>query len=155
MVNLFVRVTMKRILMTAVLAWACLSVGAHGAEWLTDLAKAKELAKAEKKTVLVNFTGSDWCGYCIKLKKEVFDTEEFAKFAKDKLVLVEIDFPRKKAQSEEVKKANRELQKQYKVEGFPTLVFLNGEGKKLGEEVGYGGGGPKAFLAKVEPYVGK
>ena len=65
--------------------------------WLTDLDEAKKVATKENKKLLVDFTGSDWCGYCIKLHKEVFDTPEFEKFAKD-YVLVELDFPRRKEQ---------------------------------------------------------
>jgi thioredoxin-related protein len=109
--------------------------------WLEDLPRALEKAKAENKQVLVNFTGSDWCPFCIRLKKDVFDTREFAEYAEKRLVLVELDFPRKKQQSEERKAANRKLQEQYKVDGFPTLVLLNADGKEVARMVGYGGGG--------------
>lgn len=124
-------------------------------QWLTDLPKAQALAKESKKKVLVNFTGSDWCGFCIKLHKDVFDTKEFADYAEKNLVLVEIDFPTKKAQSDELKKANKKLQDQFKVKGFPTVVILDSNGKKLGEEVGFGGGEPKDCLAKLDKISGK
>lgn len=97
----------------------------------------------------MDFTGSDWCGWCIKLKKEVFDTKEFKEYADKNLVLVEIDFPRKKAQSEELKKANRALQAKYKIEGYPTIIVLNAEGKQV-DELGYMRGGPKPFIEKLE-----
>src|SRR5262245_21345988 len=74
--------------------------------WGTDANAALAQAKKEKKLVVLNFTGSDWCGWCIKLKKEVFDTTEFSNYTKDNLVLVEVDFPSKKKQSAELKKAN-------------------------------------------------
>lgn len=129
-----------------------MAVGAAGAAepvWLEDLPKALAQAKAEKKQVLVNFTGSDWCGFCIRLKKEVFDTREFAEYAQKHLVLVELDFPNRKEQSEERKKANRKLQQQYKVEGFPTLILLSPEGKELKRMVGYGGGGFAAVKQRL------
>ncbi len=132
--------------------FAALSLSAADLEWHTDLAKAQAKAKAENKRVMIDFTGSDWCGFCIKLHKEVFATPEFAEYAKKNLVLVEIDFPRSKPQSAEVKAANKKLQDQYKVGGFPTLVVLDGAGKKLGEIVGYGGGGPKAVIAKLDGF---
>src|SRR4249920_1882309 len=81
--------------------------------WTTDVPKAVEKAKAENKLVMMDFTGSDWCGWCIKLNKEVFSTPEFAEYAKKNLVPVEIDFPNKKAQTPELKKTNLELQKKY------------------------------------------
>lgn len=131
---------------------ACLAfVGARAGElnWHTSLPEAQEKAKAGDKMVLLDFTGSDWCGWCIKLKKEVFSQDEFAKYAEENLVLVEVDFPRKKAQSDEQKKANQALQKKYKIRGYPTIIVLNSEGKQIGE-LGYMRGGPKAFLAELD-----
>ncbi len=125
------------------------------AEWLTDLDKALEIAKKEKKIVLINFTGSDWCGWCIKFKKEVLSTEEFAKYADKNLVLVELDFPSKKKLSDELKKTNSALKEKYKVNGFPTFVVLNAEGKEIGRQVGYSEGGPEPFIKKLEGYKKK
>ena len=119
-------------------------------KWSTDLPAAQTEAKKDKKIVLVNFTGSDWCGWCKKLQAEVFTTKEFDTFAKGKLVLVEIDFPNQKKQSAELKKANAALQEKYKASGFPTIVALNGEGKEVWRQVGYMPGGPKAWIAKLE-----
>src|SRR3954454_5080222 len=128
---------------------ALLSGRAEDSKWMTDVPKAQAQAKSENKLVMLDFTGSDWCGWCIKLHDEVFSKPEFTEYAKKNLVLVEVDFPRKKALSDAQKKANEELQTKYKVEGYPTIVVLNGEGKKVGE-LGYQPGGPKAFIAELE-----
>ena len=122
----------------------------HAAEtWLTDVPKAQTQAKAEKKLVLLDFTGSDWCGWCIRLHKEVFSTSEFAEYAAKNLVLVEVDFPNKKPQTAELKAANQALQQKYGIRGYPTIIILNGEGKKVGQ-LGYMPGGPKAFIAELD-----
>ena len=107
--------------------------------WLTSYDKALTQAKAEKKVVLADFTGSDWCGFCIKLKHEVLDTDEFKTWAKQNVVLLELDYPRQKQQSDEVKKQNQELAKKFGVDGFPTVLVLDGEGKELARIVGYAG----------------
>ena len=139
---------MKTFLLSLLLAGAGLTVKAADPTWQTDLSKAQEQARKEHKTVLANFTGSDWCPWCIKLKNEVFAQPDFATYAAKNLVLVEIDFPRRKAQSAELKATNQALQKKYKIQGFPTVVVFNSQGKRLGD-LGYTEGGPKAFLAKL------
>src|SRR5690242_19664467 len=101
--------TMKKTLLALALGFVVATVSAAESGWITDAAKAQETAKAEKKLVLLDFTGSDWCGWCIKLHKEVFSTPEFEKYAKENLVLVEVDFPRKKQLSAEQKTANGAL----------------------------------------------
>jgi len=140
---------MKKIILLTLLACATLAVRAEELKWLTDAKKAQEQAKVEKKLVLLDFTGSDWCGWCIKLQKEVFSKPQFAEYAKKSLVLVEVDFPRRKKLSEEQQKANMALQEKYKIQGYPTIVVLDGDGKKIGE-LGYVEGGPKAFLAELD-----
>ena len=129
--------------------FAAFALKAAEGEWTTDAAKAQEKAKTEKKLVLMDFTGSDWCGWCIKLNKEVFSQQAFTDYAKKNLVLVEVDFPRKKTIDAGQKKANEALAKKYKIKGFPTIIVLNGEGKQVGE-LGYMEGGPKAFIAELE-----
>ena len=119
-------------------------------KWMTDLPKAQALAAKEKKLVLLNFTGSDWCGFCVKLDREVFSTEKFAKYAKEKLVLVEVDFPSRKKLPSELAKANQALKQKYSIRGFPTLLVLDGKGKEVGRKVGYGGDGTDALLATLE-----
>lgn len=117
--------------------------------WVTDYKKAQEDAKAGKKLMLLNFTGSDWCGWCMKLDREVFSTPEFQNFASKNLVLVKLDFPRRKPQTEALKKQNEQLAQKYGIQGFPTIIVLNGQGEKVGE-LGYMEGGPSPFLAKLE-----
>jgi len=112
--------------------------------WLTDLDEAKKVAAKEKKDILVDFTGSDWCGWCIRLKKEVFDQPEFAEASK-KFVLVELDFPRGKKQSPEVKAKNEALAKHYAISGFPTILLLDAQGEVYAQ-AGYQEGGAKKYL---------
>ncbi len=145
---------MKKFAMGLLAVLALLGVNAAASEWLTDLPKAQSKAKEEKRMVLLDFTGSDWCGWCIKLHNEVFSKPEFAEYARKNLVLVEVDFPRKKKLSAEQKKANDALQRKYEIDGYPTIIVLNGEGKKIGE-LGYMPGGPKAFIAELEKVKGK
>src|SRR3954467_7606267 len=101
---------MKKIAVGLLTGLALLQLQAEDLKWLTDLPKAQAKAKAEKKLIMLDFTGSDWCGWCIKLHKEVFSKPEFEEYAKKNLVLVEVDFPRGKEQTEEQKKANQKLQ---------------------------------------------
>lgn len=115
-----------------------------GGGWTTNYAAAAEKAKKEQKAILLEFTGSDWCGWCIKLKEEVFDKKEFKDWAAKHAVLVEVDFPRGKEQSAELIKQNQELSDKFPVEGYPTVVVLNSNGLKLGE-LGYLEGGPDAW----------
>ena len=117
--------------------------------WVTDYKKAQEDAKAGKKLMLLEFTGSDWCGWCMKLDKEVFSTPEFQNYASRNLILVKVDFPRRRPQTEALKKQNQQLAQKYDIQGFPTIIVLNGQGEKLGE-LGYMEGGPSPFLAKLE-----
>lgn len=149
---------MKRILFPFIAGAALCNAGAAELTWLTDMSQALSTAKAEKKLVLINFTGSDWCGFCKRLEAEVFKSAEFAAYAQKHLVLVEADFPRAKAQSPELKRANEALKKKYAepFEGYPTIVLVDADGKALGAEVGYPpGSGPKKFIAKLEKLKGR
>ena len=106
--------------------------------WTDNFAKAQQQAKEENRPVLVLFTGSDWCGWCIKLRKEVLSKAEFKKFAAErKLVLVYLDFPRKSKISAEAKKRNSQLAVQYKVRGYPTTILFGADGKELGRIPGF------------------
>jgi len=140
---------MKKTLISLLACGALLTAGAEELNWLTEVPKAQAQAKTEKKLVFLDFTGSDWCGWCIRLHKEVFSKPEFAEYAKKHLVLVEVDFPNKKKQSDELKKANQTLQAKYKIRGYPTIVVLDANGKQIGE-LGYMKGGPTAFIAELE-----
>jgi protein disulfide-isomerase len=137
----------------ALLALATSAMAKPG--WSEDFEKASAQAKTDKKLLLMDFTGSDWCGWCIKFDKEVLATSEFEEYAKKNLVLFEADFPNKVKQSDELKTQNKKLQDQYGVKGFPTFVVLDGEGKKVGEFVGYQAGGPAAFIAALEKLKNK
>ncbi|HJT81092.1 MAG TPA: thioredoxin fold domain-containing protein [Chthoniobacterales bacterium] len=145
---------MKRhlLLFTALLGFSFASWAPAHAEsgWETDLKKAQEEAKSNNKLVLLDFTGSDWCGYCMRLNHDVFSKPAFKEYASKNLVLVEIDFPRSKEQSTDLRKQNRDLAMQYEVQGFPTLVVLNGAGKKVWRHDGYFPGGPDAIIAELE-----
>jgi len=145
---------MKRIITALLACCAICTARAEGVNWMTDAAAAQTQAKAEKKLVMLDFTGSDWCGWCIKLNKEVFSTAEFATYAKANLVAVEVDFPNKKKLSDAQKKQNQALANKYKIEGYPTIIVLNSDGKKVGE-LGYQPGGPKAFIASLEKLKSK
>ena len=122
---------------------------AGDAGWLTDYNKAQAQAKSENKLLLMDFTGSDWCGWCIKLNKEVFSQTAFKEYAAKNVVLLEVDFPQEKKQSAEQKTANSALQKKYQIQGYPTIIVLNGAGKQVGQ-LGYEAGGPKNFIAQLE-----
>ena len=124
-----------------------------GPKWYTDLDEAKAVAAKENKPLLVDFTGSDWCGYCIKLHAEVFDKPEFEEFAKN-YVLVELDFPNKKPQPPEEKAKNKATQAKFGVSGFPTVLLLDAKtGEAYGRQSGYGpGSGPKAYIEKLSAF---
>ena len=129
-------------------------------KWYTDVKEAIKVSNKEKKPLMLFFTGSDWCGWCIRLQNEVLKTPEFNKWAKENVVLVELDYPRRVEQSEEIKKQNSELQHAFGIQGFPTVYFakatVNKEGKVNFEglgNTGYVAGGPAAWLAVADPFV--
>jgi thioredoxin-related protein len=132
-----------------------LQLQAAEGEWMTDLAKAKAKAKEEKKMVLADFTGSDWCPPCKALHKNVFSSKEFAEYAKKNLVLVEVDFPRTKQQSPELKRANRELAEKHNIEAYPTVIVFDSNGKEISKKTGYGGQGAKDFIADLDKLKSK
>jgi len=121
--------------------------------WHTNIDKAMEISKKEKKPLMLFFTGSDWCGWCIRLQKEVFYKKEFVKWAKDNVVLVELDFPRKKQLEPTLQQQNYSLQSAFQVQGYPTVWFVNSDTKEgktnftqLGS-TGYVAGGPEAWIS--------
>jgi len=146
---------MKTIAIVLLSCCTLLQVHAADSQWLTDLPKAQAQAKAENKMVLLDFTGSDWCGWCIKFKKEALDTTEFKDYAAKNLVLVEVDFPRKTPQSADQKKANEALSKKYQANGYPTFVVLSKDGTEIGRQEGYEPGGSTAFIAKLDKFKKK
>ncbi len=140
---------LSALLLATLVSLAVLQRGFGAAAWSTDLAKAQARAKAEGKTVLLNFTGSDWCGWCIKLRRDVFLKPDFEAYARTNLVLVEVDFPKRKPLAPETRKANQRLAQQFQVQSYPTLILLDSKGAKLGA-VSYANGGTKTFVAEVE-----
>lgn len=118
-------------------------------QWTTDYSAALRQAKAEKKKVFLFFTGSDWCGWCMKFDKEILSTSDFKTYAGSSLLLVKLDFPRSTPQSAQLKAANQKLAQQYGIQGFPTVIVLNSEGKNVGE-LGYMEGGPKPFIGALK-----
>ncbi len=119
------------------------------AVWETNLAKAKARAKREGKHVLVDFTGSKWCGSCIALKREVFDRPEFKKYAAENLVLVKVDLPMRRDGSPNVR-----LAESFGVRELPTVVILSPEGKEDGR-TGYKPGGASSYVRHVERIVSR
>lgn len=138
----------KLVIVGMTLCW--LAAQAHAAEWMTDLPKAISKAKADKKMVLMDFTGSDWCPPCKALHKKVLTSKEFEGYAETNLVLVVVDFPRSATQTEELKKANKALAEKFNVEGFPTVIVLDSSGNQVSKDVGYDGQSPKDFIAKLD-----
>ena len=143
---------MNKIIITFVLVLGAMSMHAQELKWETNIDKAMEVSNKTKKPMLLFFTGSDWCGWCIRLQKEVLQTPEFAKWAKDNVVLVELDFPRKTPQSDDIKQQNQGLQQAFQVRGYPTIWLVNGskiDGKVNFEQfgsTGYVAGGPSVWI---------
>ena len=154
---------MKKILVIAFLTLTSMSMQAQEElTWHTDMSKATDISIKENKPMFLFFTGSDWCGWCIRLQKEVFKTPEFIKWAKDNVVLVELDFPRKNEQTDAVKMQNAQLQQQLQVRGYPTVWFVSAaktaEAKvnlnALGSS-GYVAGGPKVWIDGANQIIKK
>jgi len=120
-----------------------------GESWLTDFEAAKAKAVAEQKPLLLDFTGSDWCGWCIKLDEEVFSQDAFKEYANGSLILVELDFPKRKEQSTELKAQNKALAEKYGIRGFPTILVLSPEGELI-EKTGYQRGGAEAYVKHIQ-----
>ncbi len=118
---------------------------AGGKGWHTSVEKATAESKSTGKPILVDFTGSDWCKWCWALRDEVFDTDLFKKWAKDNVVLLELDFPQRKQQSDGLRKQNATMKSKYNPAGFPTILFINAKGKELGR-TGYVSGGAQAWI---------
>lgn len=124
-------------------------------EWNTNLVKAVDEAIAAKKPLLLFFTGSDWCGWCKRLQAEAFEQPEFEKWAKENVVLMELDYPRRTTQDNEVREQNMNIQSMFGVRGYPTIWFVNPQ--KNGSEInfgkigstGYVRGGAQAWIAEA------
>lgn len=122
--------------------------------WLESMDEALATAKKTNKPVLANFTGTDWCFFCKKLEKEVFATKDFEKWSED-FVLLRLDFPRKKAQSAEIKKQNLELAQKFDITGYPTVVILTPQGNEMGRKTGFAEKTPQEWFAHVSAALKK
>ena len=145
---------MKKIFLSAILLtimfFGCGKSGSNdNLNWEENLETALQKAKAENKAVLVNFTGSDWCQWCIKLSDEVFSKSEFEDYAEDNLILVRLDFPRSIEQSAQTKAYNNQLAQRYGVQGFPTVLLFNSQGKMV-LQTGYQPGGPVSYVEHLK-----
>ena len=125
---------------------------AHGG-WVTDFEKARAMAKAENKHILMDFSGSDWCGWCIRLDKEVFSQKAFTDYADENLVLMLADFPNNKSnQSAALQKQNDKLLEEYGVNAFPTVFILDPDGKTI-DKTGYQEGGAQAYVDYIKKVI--
>lgn len=147
---------MKKVMLTVLglSVGMLLSLRASAAEWETDFAKASETAKSAGKYMLLDFSGSDWCGWCMKLDKEVFQKSAFKEFAKQNLVCVLVDFPQQKPQSQQTKEQNKTLAKKYAIEGYPTIIILSPNGE-LVEKTGYQPGGAQKYVELLKSIINK
>ncbi|MBI1367554.1 MAG: thioredoxin fold domain-containing protein [Planctomycetes bacterium] len=130
----------------------CSAVAAHAEGWTESFADAQAQAQKTGKPILADFTGSDWCIWCKRLDKEVFSKEEFTTWAAEHVILLKLDFPQSKPQTAETKQQNHRLAKKYKIDGYPTVLLLDADGKVLGQ-TGYEKGGPKPWIANVEKMI--
>lgn len=117
--------------------------------WTEDFTAAKETAAKEKKDLLMDFTGSDWCSWCVKLKKEVFSKPEFEEAAPKSFVLVELDYPQSKEQDPKIKAQNEKLSETYTIEGYPTILLADSTGRAYAK-TGYEKGGPVPYLKHLD-----
>ncbi len=123
--------------------------------WLTSYDKAQEFAAKSGRPILLNFTGSDWCSWCMRMKSETLSKPEFIRFASSNLILVELDFPQTVPQPAAVKTANDATRKKFNVSGFPTFLLVNPKGEVLGRQVGYLKGGVGAFTNELQGWIAK
>jgi len=142
-------------LLAATLAIGLAATAQAADGWMTDWEAAKAASKESGKPILINLTGSDWCGWCIKLEKNVFSTDTFRDFAEKELVLMEADFPRKKELPAKLEKQNEALSDKYLAGGYPTVWLLDAEGDKLSEDLGEFGQDPEAWVEKLRQLIAK
>ena len=147
---------MKKLLLALLGICCCASLfGAAGSTtpegWTDDFAAARKESEKTGRPILLLFTGSDWCPYCVKLKKNALDKADFKKYAAENLILVYVDFPNGVKLPDELREWNRKLAKQYGVRGFPTTVILASDGNELGRVGGYA----PDYLKRVRRFLKK
>lgn len=138
----------------AILALALVATISYAADltWMEDFSAAEAKSKKENKFIFADFTGSDWCPWCIKLDTEVFDTPEFKEYASANLILFKADFPRNKEVSAQIKDQNIRLMDKYSVMGFPTILIIDQEGSVV-TTMGYEQGGPVPYIALIKKAI--
>ena len=145
-----IKMTIATVLVLTITSSAALAAGGG---WVTDFEAAKASAKAGGKYLLVDFTGSDWCGWCIKLKGEVFSKDHFKTEAPKNFILVELDFPRAKDKmTPELIEQNKKLKEKYAISGYPTILLMDAEGKVFAK-TGYRAGGPEKYIEYLNSLV--
>ena len=151
---------MKKIIVFVLLISSITAFSQKELKWYTDFNEAAKISQKTKKPILANFTGSDWCGWCKVLKREVFVTPEFQKWAKKNVILLELDFPRRKKIAPELKKQNAALQRAFGVRGYPTVWLFNvGDGANPKKDLqplgktGYVKGGAKTWIQSIDKYL--
>ncbi len=150
---------MKKFFLVTLFLVGAFAVQAQELKWYTDVREAITVSNNVHKPMLMFFTGSDWCGWCIRLQNEVLKTPEFKKWATENVILVELDYPRRTEQTPELKNQNNELQQAFGIQGFPTIYFTSAESKDgkvnfkgLGS-TGYVAGGPTAWLTVADGII--
>lgn len=149
---------MKRTIQLLKAAACAVAIGtafAGGEGWTHDFEAAKATAAEKDQSLLMDFTGSDWCGWCIKLNEEVFSKDPFKEGVKDKFVLVELDYPQDDSKlSEETKEQNAKLQQEYAIQGYPTIILADAKGRPFAT-TGYQQGGPEKYVAHLDELLKK
>ena len=133
-----------------------ISTTSSDATWFESWEKASAASRESHKPILADFTGSDWCGWCKKLDKEVFETSIFKQWAQQNVVLLKLDFLRKTPQVPTLKKQNEELAKKYSITGYPTILMLDADGRELGRKSGFPEKSPQQWIEVVSKlFIGK
>jgi thioredoxin-related protein len=146
---------MRSILLLSFLAlfsMSCVAPETDADGWITNYESAFVQAKKEGKHVLINFTGSDWCGWCKRLDAEVFSQPKFKEYADKNLVLLKLDFPRRTPQSQAEKIRNQQLAQQFSVRGFPTILIVQSN-QQVALRTGYQNGGVEKYINHIERVI--
>ena len=143
----------KTALLAGILASAA-ALSAGNAQWLDNFEKAKTIAKDKSLPILADFTGSDWCPWCMKLDEEVFSQKEFKEYASQNLILMKVDFPRTSKLQAGVAQQNDKLAETYGVEGFPTIILISSDGKVIAQ-TGYMEGGAAKYVESLKELLKK
>src|SRR4030042_6173333 len=138
------RMVLTILMMTVIGGFVSSCAKTKDVQWLTDFEQAKALSKEKNLPILANFSGSDWCVWCIRLQDSVFIHDEFKTFASTHLILFNADFPRKTEQPQAIADQNKKLAIQYSIEGFPTVLILDHQGNVIGR-TGFKWGGPVKY----------